>query len=119
MTNFSKQLILNPKTINGIEFLKPVDALSKFGSNAKHGAFIFDIMEGVELFSLLDLFSYYSIKSEDQNLPVCLNNDFITDASKLLADITIIKSMKVVAGRYWFYTSRIDAPQRYINIATK
>jgi hypothetical protein len=118
-TNDTKNFILHPTTIANIHFVKAIDAIHRFGEKAKYGAFIFELKEGTALFDLPELFSYFSIKTKDRALPICLNDDFIAEPSKIYADILAIKKMKVIEGRYWFYTSQIEHPTKYINIITK
>jgi hypothetical protein len=118
-TNHFKRIILNPKTIDNIEIVNKTDAMIRFGDKGKFGAIIIEINYNTELLSLTELFEQFCIDGKYRQLPICLDDDFITESSKILADVTAIKKMEVTEGRYWFYTKQVDSPQNYINIVTK
>lgn len=118
MTKHPRQFIFDAKSITEATILKPKEAVLQFGARASHGAVLFELKEGIELFTLSDLFSYANIKNEDQGLPVCINNEFVPESSQLLADIHMIKRIKVEVGRYMIYSKQIDTAQRYLNIET-
>ena len=118
-TNHFEQFVLNPLTIEHIDILNFQNAIERFGQQAKYGALIIKLNDSTKLFTLSNLLDHFNIKQEDRNLPICLNEVFITESSNVHADIAAIKKIEIKKGRYWFYVNRIATPCRFINIMTK
>jgi hypothetical protein len=119
MINDFKHFILNSKTIENIDIVKQTKAVNQYGYKAKFGAVLMTINDSVKLVTLTDLLDHFKIDLLDRNLPICVDEDFITYPEKIRADITAVKRITVTEGKYWFYTVQIDTSNKFINIITK
>ena len=118
-SNHFGQFILNPNSLEKVSILNRQEAAKRFGKLAQYGAIMLNINKNTKLLILSALLDHFNIKQEDRNLPICLNEDFITEPSKILGDITAIKKIEITEGRYWFYINQVPTSRKFINIITK
>ena len=118
-SNHFGQFILNPNSLEKVSILNRQEAAKRFGKQAQYGAIMLKINKNTKLLILSALLDHFNIKQEDRNLPICLNEDFITEPSKILGDITAIKKIEITEGRYWFYINQVPTSRKFINIITK
>jgi hypothetical protein len=118
-SNRKNEFIINPKNIIDLNILKGIPAIKRFGDKAKYGAILIKTADTLALLGITELLSHFNINNEFRSLPICVDENFVSDPLNILADLTAVKNIIISEGKYWVYTNEIKTSERFINIVTK
>jgi hypothetical protein len=112
------RFVYSDKSVDDFVILRSEEAVNRFGEKGKAGAILIKLKAGTKLFNINDLINHYKIEQKESNLPVCLNDYYVSDPHNLIVDASLISSVVVREGTFLAGANEQSDHQRFLDIQT-
>ncbi|MFD2514614.1 hypothetical protein ACFSRY_12125 [Pontibacter locisalis] len=111
--------IVEPDQIASVEVIKEQDAVKQFGDKAREGAVIIRLRESVSLVRVQEVYDFFQVSPDHQQLKLTINDQLVSDKEKLLADLQQIEKLELKKQDVTAVKrNSFDEEAPYLNIVT-